>query len=400
VGVSWAIGGLLAAIAHGQPSGVTTLADALARAMTANPRLIAARLGRAVALEGIAVARERPNPELTFEATRDAPHESVSTAWTIETGGKRARRIDVARAGAQRVDAELARLTADVRLEVRRAYAALLAARQRTAVTSGLRALAARARDAARDRFESGAAPRLEAVQAALALAEAENEAEAAAGLTDAARSELNALIGAPPDAPLVPTDNIGLPPLPTPDAALASALNGNADLAVIDRQIAEAQARVGLARAMQKPDTIADTGVTFDAQPEFNYGWRVGAILTLPILTRHRAGVRVEEAALVQLRAERDASVARIRGAVAASLARASAQTQAYARYRDQILPDVDEVERMAEDSYRSGQTGLVTLLQAMQSTRDTRLRAVQAASDLQAALADLEQAIGVALP
>jgi outer membrane protein TolC len=87
---------------------------------------------------------------------------------------------------------------------------------------------------------------------------------------------------------------------------------------------------------------------------------------------------------------------VARIRGAVFGASARASAQRDAYARYRDEILPKTAEVERMAEDSYRSGQTGLTVLLQALQSGRDVRLRAVDAAAEYQAALADLEQAIG----
>jgi outer membrane protein TolC len=206
--------------------------------------------------------------------------------------------------------------------------------------------------------------------------------------------------MGQPPDAALAPVDVLSVPPLPPADVAIARALAANPQLAVIDQQIAETQARASLARAMQKPDTIADAGVSFDAPPDFQYGWRVGASLTIPVLTRHRAAVRVEEATLIQLRAEREAAVSRIRGAVFASLARATAQAQAYARYRDQILPGTEEVERMAEDSYRSGQTGLVALLQAMQTARDTRLRAVQAAAEAQGALADLEQAIGSSLP
>ena len=42
-----------------------------------------------------------------------------------------------------------------------------------------------------------------------------------------------------------------------------------------------------------------------------------------------------------------------------------------------------------MAEDSYRLGQTGIAAFLQALQATRDVRLRALQAAADFQRALA-----------
>ena len=53
-----------------------------------------------------------------------------------------------------------------------------------------------------------------------------------------------------------------------------------------------------------------------------------------------------------------------------------------------------------MAEDSYRLGQTGIAAFLQALQATRDARLRSLQAAADFQTALADLERAIGAPLP
>src|SRR5262245_21193514 len=52
-----------------------TLLSAFALAEAHNPALIAARLGRAVDLAGIGVARQRPNPEASFEAARDTPHE-------------------------------------------------------------------------------------------------------------------------------------------------------------------------------------------------------------------------------------------------------------------------------------------------------------------------------------
>jgi hypothetical protein len=56
--------------------------------------------------------------------------------------------------------------------------------------------------------------------------------------------------------------------------------------------------------------------------------------------------------------------------------------------------------VERMAEDSYRLGQTGINAFLQALQASRDARLRSLQTAADLQTALVDLERAVGAPLP
>ena len=62
--------------------------------------------------------------------------------------------------------------------------------------------------------------------------------------------------------------------------------------------------------------------------------------------------------------------------------------------------LPQAQEVEQMAEDSYRSGQTGIAALLQSLQTSREIRLQSLQTAQDLQDALSELERAVGAPLP
>jgi cobalt-zinc-cadmium efflux system outer membrane protein len=121
---------------------------------------------------------------------------------------------------------------------------------------------------------------------------------------------------------------------------------------------------------------------------------------MAVPIFTRHRAGVLLEEATLAQLRAERDAAIARITGEVTAAATIANSQRLQYVRYRDEIVPQAIEVERLAEDSYRLGRTGIAAYLQALQASRDVRLRTLQAAADYHSALADLERTIGAPLP
>src|SRR4030095_1822769 len=101
----------------------------------------------------------------------------------------------------------------------------------------------------------------------------------------------------------------------------------------------------------------------------------------------------------VVGARAERDARAAEITGAVAAALARASAARQSLERYQNEILPNSLQVEQMADESYRAGQTGLPAYLQTLQAAREIRQRAVQAGLDYQIALADLERAMGTPL-
>jgi cobalt-zinc-cadmium efflux system outer membrane protein len=402
------LGGLLISIPclHGQqpppePSPTLTLEEAMAIALSASPGLAAARLGREEAQARRDVARQRPNPELSIEEQDpELPRDAATLALPIETAGKRRRRIAFAEAQARSGEAGIARLVAETRNQVRRAYFGLAAAQRRAAETAELQRLAESARDAARARFEAGDVPRLDALRADLAAVQAESETDKAQGSLLGARAELNALLRRPLDQPLTVSTAMDSGRVPPLDEAVRIALDTSTELSVLDLGIAEQQAQVELARAEAVPDVTVAGTVTHYSPPEFNWGTRAAVTLTLPIFTRGRAQVRLEEATLARLQAEREAAAARVRGEVYAAAANAEVQRQALLRYRDTILPQAAEVEAMAEDSYRSGQTDLVALLQSLQAVHDLRLQAVQAETDYQTALADLERAVGAPLP
>ena len=376
-----------------------TLEGALERAVAINPTIAAARFRRLASLAGVDVARERLNPEARIEIEREAPTQAYGLAVPLELGGRRARRIAVGEAGVLTSEAELAQVIAETRNAVRRAYYDRLIAEARRALLDELQALAIRVRDAAQQRVDAGDAPRLEVVQAELALAQAQNEATGSLGAVVAARATLNALLAIPLNAPTPLAMLLDAAPPPLVDAALVRARAASAELALLDRRLDEQRARIALAQALRTPDVTPEASIT-RGQPEFATGWRAAVAVAVPIFTRRRAGVRLEETTLQQIMAERDAALARIAGEVTSAVAIADAQRQQFLRYRDQIIPQAVVVERMAEDSYRLGQTGIAAFLQALQASRDVRLRLLQSASDLQAALVDLERAIGASLP
>ena len=390
----------LPAAAQSAPGSALTLQAAMDRAASANPTIAAARLRRAINLAGVAVAGERLNPEGTVEIEKETPKQSFAFAVPLELGGKRAKRIAVSEAALRAGDMELAALTAQIRNEVRRNYYDVLVADTKLTVLRELQDLSRRARDTAQARFEAGDAPRLELLQAGLTLAAAENDATAAEGAVMAARSRLNAVLGQPLETVQTLSTGIDTSGPVVASVVLELARTGSTELAVVDRRIEEERAKVALAHALRVPDVVPTATLTHDAQPEFTYGWRAGVAVTLPIFTSHKAGVAVEEAALEQLLAERDATLRRIIGEVTAAAAGAEAQRLAYVRFRDLILPQAQEVEQLAQDSYQLGQTGIAALLQALQASRDLRLRALDAGSQFEAALADLERAIGAPLP
>jgi outer membrane protein TolC len=260
--------------------------------------------------------------------------------------------------------------------------------------------LAARAREAARQRFEAGSAPRLEFVQAELAASQAENDATVARADAAGARSALNVLLGLPLDAQSALTTPLDAGPSLTATDALGRADRQNVEILVLQRRVDEARARIALAHALRAPDLTPEASITRDAEPEFTTGWRAAVAMTIPLFSTHIADVRVEEATLAQAEAEQAAAHARISAEVTSAVVSADARRQQLARYRDEIMPQALEVERMAQDSYTLGQTGIAALLQALQATRDARIRMLQAATDFQESLAMLEIAMGVPLP
>jgi cobalt-zinc-cadmium efflux system outer membrane protein len=199
--------------------------------------------------------------------------------------------------------------------------------------------------------------------------------------------------MGRAPDVAGDPVDLFESGAVPADPAAIIAA---GPDIAAIDREIDEAVARERLAVAMRRADPTMSGGVLFDARPEFTYGWRAGVAIAIPLFTRHTAEVQVETARVAQLRAMREARLATLSGEAIAAATHAQAARRQYLRYRDEIVPQLATIESMAEDSYRSGQTNLTAFLQALQAAREVRLRATDAGLEYQAALADLERALG----
>jgi outer membrane protein, heavy metal efflux system len=368
-----------------------TLDEAVALARVHDPSLAAARTRRPVDLANRGVAGERPNPEVRYERTNELPHDLVSVAQPLELGGKRGRRIALAEAGLRTGEAELAQAEAQSETDVRRAFFAVAAAQRRDAIAREIQDLAARGRRVAGEREQVGDVSRLEVLQADLALASAANEAAAQEGELRATRAELNARVGRALEAPTQVSDEVA--PIPPPADRDART---NAALAVLDRRVAEAEARIALARAQRIPDLTLEGTVSHGAEPEFSWGYHAAVAVVVPLFARHAAGVRLEEATVAQLRAQRATLAGQAAAGAFAARARAEAALASYVRYRDEILPDSRKVEAMAEESYRAGQTGLPALLEALRAARELRQKELAAASDYENALGELQQALG----
>ena len=343
-----------------------TLDQATARALDANLTYKARLLDRDLAVSEIDIAHERPNPDFSYENQRDAPYHAFLLNVPIELGGKRSSRIRLGEASRDVTSAEIGREAADLRAEVRRAFYRLLASDRRAEFARELTSVATRARDAAQARVDSGDAPRLDLVQADLARARVVNAAATIDGERAALEEELDVLVGLPAGSHIEASGELFSDGSGLVGGATTSA--PGVDIAAAEGRVRAAEASVGLAKALRVPDLTLGGGLTDDAPPDFSFGWKATAGVTVPLFTTHRAQVTRAEVQSSQATRLAAAAHAEVDGKTAAATSRARTLGDAVSRTTRDILPASRTLTDMAQASYESGQTGMVALLQSLQ--------------------------------
>jgi len=373
-----------------------TFRAALELAMARNLDLAAARRGRAIREAQVRAAGQYPNPEFSFEATRDTPHETVSFGVPLEIT-KRSRRIDLAREELTLADVDERSALRTLRRDVRLAFYGLVTADERTRLADEVVAVAERVRQVAQARYDEGAAPRLDVMAAELAVGRARADADLARSARDAARADLNGLLDQPPGQALsVAGDAAEAPPAPTADRLMALAAASNPDLLMVEREVAIEERRVSLLRAERVPTPLVSFGAVLDAPGEFNAGAFGGISFSIPLFSRNQGEIAASQATISQIRIRRDAIRRSLEAAVFGALARMEAWRRQVDTYRRTLVPTATALQALAEESYQLGRNPLLAVLEAQRALRDLKREYLQALLDFQTAVADLEEVVG----
>jgi outer membrane protein, heavy metal efflux system len=373
-----------------------TFQSALDLAIARNLDLAAARRGRAVREAEVRSAGQHSNPDLVFESTKDTPHRMLSLDIPFEPW-KRSARIDVAREQLSLADVDDAAALQALRRGVRLAFYGLLAADEANTLAGSMVQVAERVHEVAQARFEEGAAPRLDVMQAELGLSRAKADLELARSARTSAQAELNALLSRPPAEPLAVEGDIAQSaPLPAVEQVVARAAAGNAELRSAEREVAIEERRLGLLKAERVPTPIVSVGAVFDAPGEFDVGYRAGLSLAVPLFDRNQGQIAGSLARGEQARLRRDALRLSVEAKAFAAHARAAAQRAQVAAYRDTLVPTATTIESLAEEGYRLGRSPVLAVLDAQRTLRDAKSEYLGALLSFQSALADLEDVLG----
>lgn len=406
------------ALAHAQPSLIQappgdaataasspplTLADALGIADRNSPALRGALADSNASVGALMQAGARPNPELSLLQEGFGGTERTTTALvnqTIELGGKRRARLDVAAYGREAAVATLDEQGAAVRADVTSAFYGLLAAQLQLQVTEESAALAARSADLAGRRARAGKVSPVEATKAQVAAAAVQIEVATARSRVEIAREKLNAATGSVRTEARVAVGDLEAMPAVAPLAALAEQL-ADAPLARVARaEMLRSNAAVSLERAKRMPDVTVSTGmkrVVTGGVPDNQAV--VGIAIPIPLFNTNKGALLEAAHKAERANADLDRERARLRLELTQAYANYEAAAQEAQRLKADILP----AARLALDAmsrgYELGKFSFLDVLDAQRTLFQAQSQYVRALADAHAARADIGRLVGTPL-
>ena len=363
-----------------------------------SPSMIALQRERAAAEAEAQIEGQFGNPSLITETTRSQPNYFVGAGYLWELGGKRSKRIAVARGAVQLAEFNYRLALQTLRHDVRLAYYGLLIAQKKQAEVGKSRDLAQKLYDVANERFELGDVARLELLQASLELKRRQNDFSQQSSETQAALIELNQRLRRDPQATIELQDTTAAPAEFNLDSLVSQAIANHYTLLSIRQQRKTEEARLSLAKAGRIPDLDLEGGTEIHDE-DFQYGYRAALRLDLPIFNRKQGEVLLANTNIERLKAEEEAATIKLRSDISAAFLRYQASVLRAHNYETDILPESHEIEQLAVESYQAGKTGILSVIDAQRSVREVQLEYLDVLLQLQTALADLEQTSGVEL-
>jgi cobalt-zinc-cadmium efflux system outer membrane protein len=378
-----------------------TLEDAVATATRHNATLRAKEAELQAVRANEITAALRPNPTASYSAEQfgggstAVPQHTVILGQPIETGGKRQRRVESARAATRTTGHELNDVRRLVIAQVRSAFSGVLVAQATLALAEQNLKTLDEIERLQRVRAEKGDISQLELLRLQVQRFAFERDAGDARQAIEAAKIALRAAVG--PDTLADSFDVVGEldfrdVPLDR-DELRRRALANRPDLQAAQAARDKARADVNLARA----------NAWWDVTPQIEYQ-RIGADNTigfgfsfpLKIFDRNQGEI-------ARTRAEAERSDALTRSAAVQALAEVdtalsavTVQRERVVALRDTYLPKAQQARTTVEFAYRRGGVSLLDFLDAERTYRETALEHLRAVGNFWSALYQLQAAVG----
>jgi cobalt-zinc-cadmium efflux system outer membrane protein len=318
----------------------------------------------------------------------------VELSQPFEFPSKRRYRRQAAEMDLKALSYEREALKLNLIFEVKASFYGLLLAKKNLEVAQDNEKSAGTLLSSAQIRVEVGEAPEFELIKAQVERARASNEVRKAHSQVLLAQATLNSLMGRSASAPLEVTGELQSAPQEIGLSDLIQKALEAHPLVQQQNYLLQKQARLlDLAKSSRYPDLTVTGFYEWEIESE-----RAGVGLSVPLPIWYRQKGEIGSAAAEKARAE--AELRSLQNETARTV------TEAYERYdiakdliqvfTQQLLQQAEETRRIAEISYREGASGILDLIEAQRTARQTHLDYQQALYDLKVAEAALERATG----
>jgi cobalt-zinc-cadmium efflux system outer membrane protein len=380
-----------------------TLPDAVELALRKNPLLRAKQQEHDATRAGETTAGLRPNPTASYSAEQLGspavePQHTVALSQTIETGGKRGRRIESARAATRVSEFELADVRRQVIAQVKRAFTDALTAEATVRLASDNLQSIDELERLSRLRAEKGEIAELELLRIQTQRFAFERDLADARQAVQVGKVALRTTMG--PDAIARDFDVAGelaFRDVPLDgDRLLQQSLERRPDVRAAEAGREKARADVNLARA----------NAWWDFAPQVQYQrigpdntFGVGISVPLRVFDRNQGEIERTQAGVQRADHLRDAAINQVRSEVESALASVLTEREKVRRLGDLYLPRAERVRATVDFAYRRGGLSVLDLLDAQRTYRETALEHVRALGNYWNAVYQLEAAVGESL-
>jgi len=373
------------------------LADYLRFAMLNSPGVEAAYYDWAAAVEGITLARSRPDPRLTFESDITDTVLSLMPGLMVDLPGPGKLRAagDVMAAESRVAYFGFEREVLRTALAVKTAYYRLHFLEETIRVERETLRLLGDLEQLAQQQNAAGRVTLQDVLRAQIARDQVETQITNLEDSRSALAAELKSALGLGPGDTTPPIPATFEPSMgdPRPDELLATALTRNADLRAMEEDVLRAEASLGLARKSGVPDFSLGLEVDFKGDPTL---FRPSAGMTLPIwrdkIAAEIAGAQASKrAAEARLTAEQ----VQIAAELASMLFMYREAVRNEALLADKLVPKARQSLDAARAGYVNGRAGFLDVIDAQRTLLEFELTGIEARTQRELALASLSLAI-----
>ena len=407
-----------------QSASTLSAVDDLVRTGIANNKELAAVRERIAEAKGLSrQARVLPSPVLDLSGSTGKPLGTIGeeqygggVSETVETFGKRSKRIRVADYSIRIAEADLQQRSAELAYQIRTGYAEVCAERHKVKLLTDLIGFNQDSLRLTEARVKEGDIGPLEANLLKVEIARAGVSLKSAQGRLTTAELDLRRLAGVDESTPIPQTDFTPAP-LPALDTLKQEALENRADLKSARLEEEQESAGIALAKAEAKPDVTVSAEYSrqnsqFDGLFGFNSSGAVSLmqtqedILTFGIsvplrTTRSGAGnVQAATARSAGARLRREYLERNIPLEVEATYQRWRTAADSLQMLQSGVLDPSSANLSVIREAYKLGQLRLLDVLNEQRRLADTQMGYIDAQADVARTWAEVERAAGGNLP